>query len=60
MKHMWVPDEDGDEFTCDRCGRTVWLQDIPNYEDATLEKAMRNKNISEDCDLEKVRQVMES
>lgn len=57
---MWVEDDDGDEYHCANCGRTIWLPDQPGLKGVTLEQAMADKGIPEDCDLEKVRQVMES
>jgi len=58
-RHLWLGYDDG-EYTCGNCGRTIWLSDIPSQEDVTLEQAMRDEGVLEDCDLEKVRQVMES
>lgn len=51
--HYWVGDDDGDEFCCENCGRTVWItQDAPGLTQAVLR--------FEDCETEILRQVMDS
>ena len=60
VRHVWIGSDGGEEYRCANCGQTVWLPDIPSRADATLEVAMRNTGILEDCDEEQVRQVMES
>ena len=55
--HSWVGDDDGDEFRCENCGRTIWLPTRLDGELATLRQAVLTLL---DCDMEKVRQVMES
>ena len=69
-EHDWIRTEDpsiNHEFTCSRCGRVIiigvpegvdWISFQPSQRYFSAE--MRRSAIEKDCDLEKVRQVMES
>jgi hypothetical protein len=55
--HSWIGDEDGDEYRCENCGRTLW---IPMRPDGTTVPLDRYVLKVLDCPTEQVRQVMES
>lgn len=58
--HSWVSDEDGDEYYCKDCGRTIYIFTHKTTTGEVIEDLRKKVHQIVPCDMEKVRQVMES